>query len=138
MTLDERLERLTERHEALTQSVELIVAGNRQAAEKMAGENKQLSAENRQSDRRLVEIMEGIASLLDVAEIPEQRLDSARLSAGQPAISASKVAARRLNPGPHACDNTRRFRMTELKALIREVPGFPKPGILFRSEERRV
>jgi len=78
MTLDERLERLTERHEALTQSVELMVAGNRQAAEKMAAENKQLAAENKQRDRRLGEIMEGIASLLHVAEIHEQRLDSAR------------------------------------------------------------
>jgi hypothetical protein len=68
MTLDERLERLTERHEALTQSVELIVAENRQAAENMAAENKQ-------RDRRLGEIMEGIASLLHVAEIHEQRLD---------------------------------------------------------------
>jgi len=78
MTLDERLERLTERHEALTQSVELIVAENRQAAENlaaMAAENKQLAAENKQRDRRLGEIMEGIASLLHVAEIHEQRLD---------------------------------------------------------------
>jgi hypothetical protein len=57
MTLDERLERLTERHEALTQSVELM------------------AMENRQRDRRLGEIMEGIASLLHVAEIHEQRLD---------------------------------------------------------------
>ena len=57
MTLDERLERLTERHEALTQSVELM------------------AIENRQRDRRLGEIMEGIASLLHVAEIHEQRLD---------------------------------------------------------------
>ena len=71
MTLDERLERLTERHEALTQSVELIVAENRQAAENMAN----LAAENKQRDRRLGEIMEGIASLLHVAEIHEQRLD---------------------------------------------------------------
>jgi hypothetical protein len=46
MTLDERLERLTERHEALTQTVELM------------------AMENRQRDRRLGEIMEGIASLL--------------------------------------------------------------------------
>src|ERR1035438_2394281 len=89
MTLDERLERLTERHEALTQSVELIVAENRQAAEyraaenkqmaaenkQMAAENKQIGAENKQRDRRLGEIMEGIASLLHVAEIHEQRLD---------------------------------------------------------------
>jgi len=57
MTLDERLERLTERHEALTQGVELM------------------ALENRQRDRRLSEIMEGIASLLHVAEIHEQRLD---------------------------------------------------------------
>jgi hypothetical protein len=57
MTLDERLERLAERHEALTQSVELM------------------AIENRQRDRRLGEIMEGIASLLHVAEIHEQRLD---------------------------------------------------------------
>ena len=57
MTLDERLERLTERHEALTQSVELM------------------AIENRHRDRRLGEIMEGIASLLHVAEIHEQRLD---------------------------------------------------------------
>ena len=68
MTLDERLERLTGRHEALTQTVELIVAENRQAAEELAAENKQ-------RDRRLGEIMEGIASLLHVAEIHEQRLD---------------------------------------------------------------
>jgi hypothetical protein len=57
MTLDERLERLTERHEALTQSVELM------------------AIENRERDRRLGEIMEGIASLLHVAVIHEQRLD---------------------------------------------------------------
>jgi regulator of replication initiation timing len=78
MNLDERLERLTERHEALTRSVELMVAENRQAAENlaaMAAENKQLAAENKQRDRRLGEIMEGIASLLHVAEIHEQRLD---------------------------------------------------------------
>jgi hypothetical protein len=56
MTIDERIERLTERHEALTQTVELIVA------------------ENRQRDRRLGEIMEGIARLLHVAEIHEQRI----------------------------------------------------------------
>ena len=30
MTIDERLEKLTERHEALTQSVELMVAENRE------------------------------------------------------------------------------------------------------------
>jgi archaellum component FlaC len=64
MTIDERLERLRERHEALTQSVEMMAADNRQTAE-----------ENKQRDRRLGEIMEGIARLLHVAEIHEHRLD---------------------------------------------------------------
>ena len=75
MTLDERLERLTERHEALTQSVELMVAENRQAAENIAAQHQQFAAENKQRDRRLGEIMEGIARLLHVAEIHEHRLD---------------------------------------------------------------
>jgi hypothetical protein len=57
MTTDERIEKLTERHEALTQTVELM------------------AAENQQRDRRLGEIMEGIARLLHVAEIHEQRIE---------------------------------------------------------------
>lgn len=54
MTMDERLERLTERHEALTQSVELM------------------ALENQERDRRLDQIMEGLARLVHVAEIHEQ------------------------------------------------------------------
>ena len=57
MTIEERLEKLTERHEALTQSVELM------------------SAENAARDKRMGEVMEGIARLLHVAEIHEQRLE---------------------------------------------------------------
>ena len=57
MTIDERLERLTERHEALAQSLELMVL------------------ENRERDKRLAEIMEGIARLLHIAQIHESRLD---------------------------------------------------------------
>jgi hypothetical protein len=53
LSIEERLEKLTERHEALTQTVELI------------------AAENQQRDRRMGEIMEGIARLLHVAEIHE-------------------------------------------------------------------
>lgn len=56
MTIDERIERLTGRHEALVQTVELMVA------------------ENRQRDRRMGEIMEGIARLVHVAEIHERRI----------------------------------------------------------------
>jgi len=51
-------EQLKERHEALTQTVELL-----------ALENRQMAAENKQRDKRLGEIMEGIARLLHIAEI---------------------------------------------------------------------
>ena len=64
MTIDERLEKLTGRHQALTQTVELIAADNRQMA-----------AENKQRDRRMGEVMEGIARLLHIAEIHEQRIE---------------------------------------------------------------
>jgi regulator of replication initiation timing len=63
MTIDERLEKLAGRHEALAQTVEL-----------MAAENRQLTAENRERDRRLGEIMEAIARLVHVAEIHEHRI----------------------------------------------------------------
>ena len=56
MSIEERLEKLTERHESLTQTVELVMQ------------------ENKQRDRRLGEIMEGIARLLHVAEIHEDRI----------------------------------------------------------------
>ena len=57
MTIEERLERLVERHEALTQTVELM------------------SIENGARDRRIGEIMEGLARLVHVAEIHERRLE---------------------------------------------------------------
>jgi len=63
MTFEEGLERLKERHEALTQTVELLAA-----------ENRQIAAENKERDKRLGQIMEGIARLLHVAEIHEHRL----------------------------------------------------------------
>jgi hypothetical protein len=64
MTFEERLQRLAERHEALAQSVELLAA-----------ENRQMAAENRERDRRLAEIMEGVARLLHVAEIHERPIE---------------------------------------------------------------
>lgn len=56
MTIDERLEKLTERHEALAQTVELL-----------ARENRQLQSFTR-------DIAEGTARLLRVAEIHEARI----------------------------------------------------------------
>jgi hypothetical protein len=57
LNIEERWEKLTGRHEALTQTVELM------------------AAENQQRDRRMGEIMEAIARLLHVAEIHEQRIE---------------------------------------------------------------
>ena len=68
MSIEERLERLFERHEALTQTVELMAA-------EMAAANLQLAAENKQRDRRVGEITEGLARLVHVAEIREQRIE---------------------------------------------------------------
>jgi len=66
MTIDERLEKLAERHEALAQTVELLAA-----------QQEQFVAETRERDQRmgkmLEQIMEGMARLVYVAEIHEQR-----------------------------------------------------------------
>ena len=64
MNFEEGLERLKERHEALTQTVELLAA-----------ENRQMAAENRQRDIRMGEIMESIRQLVHVAEMHEQRIE---------------------------------------------------------------
>jgi ABC-type transporter Mla subunit MlaD len=56
MTTDERIDRLTERHEALTQSVELLLQTTREHSQ------------------QITELMEAAASLLHVAEIHEQRI----------------------------------------------------------------
>jgi hypothetical protein len=56
MTIDERLERLTERHEALTQSVEL------------------LARTTHEHTQQITEIMEAAGRLLHIAQIHEQRL----------------------------------------------------------------
>jgi archaellum component FlaC len=79
MTIDERLERLTERHEALTQSVELMALENKERDRRLAVENKERDKRLEQRDQRLDKILnqmaEGIARLLHIAEIHEQRLD---------------------------------------------------------------
>ena len=61
MNIDERLERLSERHEALTQTVELMAA-------RMEDRDKRL-------DGVLTQMAEGINRLLHVAEIHEQRIE---------------------------------------------------------------
>jgi 4-hydroxy-3-methylbut-2-enyl diphosphate reductase IspH len=63
MTIDERLERLADRHEALAQSVELLLVATR---------------ENTENIRKLVEVSnrdaESIRSLARIAESHERRI----------------------------------------------------------------
>jgi hypothetical protein len=63
MTIDERLERLADRHEALAQSVEMLVVATR---------------ENTENIRKLVEVSnkdaEAIRALARIAESHERRL----------------------------------------------------------------
>jgi hypothetical protein len=68
LTIDERLEKLAERHEALTQTVELMVAENRERDQRWAERDQKW-------DRQMDGVMEAIARLLHVAEIHEKRLD---------------------------------------------------------------
>ena len=57
MTIDERLEKLTERHEALTQAVDLLAD--------MYQEN----------ERRLAQVLDAINRLANIAEAHDVRLD---------------------------------------------------------------
>ena len=66
MTIDQRLEKLTERHEALTQTVELIAAENRDR-------DKRFGARIEQFNNQMDQVMEGLARLLHTAQIHEQR-----------------------------------------------------------------
>ena len=66
-TIDERLDRLTERHEALTQTVELIVAMRRENEERLEKRFAQIAA-NQERDA------EHINALVRIAEIHEHRL----------------------------------------------------------------
>src|ERR1022692_1330687 len=56
MTIDERLEKLTERHEALTQAVDL------------------LAAMYQQNERRLAQVLDAINRLANIAEAHDVRL----------------------------------------------------------------
>jgi len=63
MTIDERLERLTERHEALTQTVELV-----------AREIQEMKSSIEGVKSFTTDIAEGTARLLRIAEIHEHRI----------------------------------------------------------------
>jgi hypothetical protein len=56
MTIDERLDRLTERHEALTQSVELLLR------------------ESQEQTRQIGALRDATTALLQIAQHPERRI----------------------------------------------------------------
>lgn len=64
MTIDERLEKLVERHEALSQTVEIIAA--------MQRENEARFAKN---EERLGQVMEAINGLTRIVASPEHRIE---------------------------------------------------------------
>jgi archaellum component FlaC len=63
VNIDERLEKLTERHEALTQTVELLAKETTELGKKMSG-----------LEGFVRDIAEATARLLHIAQIPEHRI----------------------------------------------------------------
>jgi hypothetical protein len=76
MTIDERLEKLTERHEALTQTVELMALENKERDRRLEVLGKSMEARDQRLDGILTQMADGILRLLHIAEIHEQRLDN--------------------------------------------------------------
>ena len=71
MTIDERLERLTERHEALTQTVALMAAENRAGFERLG-----------KVENSLGQLARSLDTLARVVELHEHRIDT--LESGAP------------------------------------------------------
>jgi hypothetical protein len=67
MTIDERLEKLTERHEALTQTVELMAAMQQAAEKQFAKQIAEILAASKQDG-------ENIRALARIAEIHDRPL----------------------------------------------------------------
>lgn len=74
MTIDERIEKLTERHEALAQTVELFVRSTNDNINRLVDNTNKLVAVTNQD-------AENIRRLAHVAEIHEQRIE--RLEKGR-------------------------------------------------------
>jgi hypothetical protein len=89
MTIDERLDRLVQRHEALTESVQMLLLSHReheQRSEKQFAQHQQQFAQHQeefaqheqlfgQIALRLREVTDGIDRLARVAGVHQERLD---------------------------------------------------------------
>jgi hypothetical protein len=70
MTIDERLERLADRHEALSHTVELLIADGEKTGERI----RALAIIADQNEVRAARMMEAITSLARTVETHEHRL----------------------------------------------------------------
>ena len=71
MTIDERLDRLTERHEALTSHVELITAEIAQ----LAAENRAFHADVARMRSTMDDLMVGFSTLVELVRNHERRIE---------------------------------------------------------------
>ena len=80
MSVDERIEKLTERHEALAQSIELMILESRDWQREYREREKQRERENQERDqkwdRRFGQVVTSLEQLVHVAELHQHRLDS--------------------------------------------------------------
>ena len=74
MTIDERLDRLTDRHEALTQSVELLLVETRELRAGQEAEHKKTDEQIRKITTAIELDAENIRALARIAESHERRL----------------------------------------------------------------
>jgi hypothetical protein len=73
MNIDERLERLAERHEALAESLELMRAESERTGEKI----RALAIVAEQNEVRAAQMMQAVTSLARTVEEHQRRLDQA-------------------------------------------------------------
>jgi archaellum component FlaC len=71
MTIDERLERLTERHEALSGHIELLTADLVQLKERV----DDLTSNVDRQRRTMYDMMAGFSSLVELARSQEHRIE---------------------------------------------------------------
>jgi prefoldin subunit 5 len=77
MTFEERIDRLTERHEAMAQSLELLTADVRQ----VTAEVRQVTADVKELTKNQAAMMDAITRLAHIAAIQDERIE--RLEEGK-------------------------------------------------------
>ena len=73
MTIDQRLDRLTERHEALTQSVELLLRESQEQTRQITEHTRQI-AEHTRDCARVGALRDASSALLQIVQRHENRI----------------------------------------------------------------